>query len=1791
MVPRFLKRVGNAVRNAAVGAAYQIAPGGRTFADAQREEEERSRRAQQQALQRQQQAQQAAQRAAARQQLTVAKPKPTPRITVAQPGVSPKIKLAGLPIAPMPTSTLQVKNNGPKIPVPAPPKDNSIPTKVRDFVVGAARDSVRMPATVAVSLAQKGASQGRTAQNSTIAQLQKLSYDERKRQIKEAGKQKNSGLALVLKNMGVDPNDPSDENLRAAMGRVVKKGSKASEGTYTPGSRVEKLIFGKEKVESYQKRRAGYEQALLDEKSPLFNTGKEGRAAGKRDAKQLSYVGIFLTAGLDAPGLGGPAKSAGQKLLKKLAKSKDPAAIKQALEEVGVSASEEAIGKVVNAKNSKQVAEALKGAPATAPADTVRLADSAADRKLKLAEGKQQLATRLSMPLDDRTPGLPDKPDNYFNTEKADMLAPIDMLRSIKSPEDNIQSSESAVGRMREALQGSADKRDPITVRQLPDGSYEVVDGNATLTAAQRLGWKQLPIKVDNELNDYTPDQIKGAFAVADRAKAIDKDFQGSMGEIAKSLGLNYMAGPVKSGKRILQKGVTDYAGDFNRVKDAVRGTIMLGNPDNFQDVVSRIGSQYEIMRIKNGYETASNGYKDVKVNVRLPDGSISELILATPEMIRAKEVLGGHQLYEEARVTVDRARLDELEQQMNRLYADADQAAARRIASSSDTSVPSTKALAGGNGLPEGITKPDAESPVYTTLTGVSSTEKNRTLSSIPTTIAEKEANSNIPLLPGEKERRFTDQLRTDELTPDELINAVPGYKPITNKETFAAATAQVDADPNSALTQILDMPKLENPTDIAKAQYLLRQAIESEDLGAAKALAQKLGVSATDIAQSLQIYAAYKRTTPEGALRDVLNRVEAANKNRKGNLIELTPEQQKNITDLAQQVQDVRQRNSQQLDDLRKAVDAMRAAEGLPAREAGNALQPGRTAGGSGGVVRLKDPSKMSPDLRAAENALASQEQRAAREIEVAEGQLERAKQEAVPAGLLDKVSLAQTIAQLGNPKTLIRNIVGNLGFGAIRNASDVVAAAIDAPLSLITKKRSAVLPSAKTQIKGFGRGLKLGAEDVKLNIDTSPLATQFDVPKGPVFQSKIGKAAEKGLAYALRVPDRAATEAAFQESLRNQMRAAQKTAGKNGKILTKPTDDMIERAIHEAAEATFQDDNAVSTMFSGIKKVLNAGKGFGLGDLVLKYPKTPGSLLDKGIKYSPLGFAKSVIELGRPLFGQPFDQREFVRSTAQALTGSTALVGTGALLAHLGIITGDPDEDKDMAALQKLQGISQYKINVSALKRFIASGGDPDESKLREGDKLVSYDWAQPAAVGLAVGANIAKNGGNVDTAIGQIAASLQEGANTLAEQPLITGLTRLFQYKSLPEGIAGAVASLPSSFVPTLFNQVSQLMDNRTRETYDPDWMKQAINQAKAKVPGVAQTLPVRADVWGKDAERFQNGTNNLFNVFFNPAFQSTYVTTPESKMVMDIYNSIGDKSGAPKIVDKSVTVEGEKRKLTAKEYNDLQRYVGTATQEMFKQLATDKSFQQLPDDQKAQRLSSLLTAIGQAGRSSVLGIALPKSASDQAKRVLGGNRTLTTAKNLPDGMSQQGADVLTRVSGLDAEAKKEFMADGKNEYAYKLAEYERDFKAGKLNTIQQFEKQLDLGKLKVQTTYPQPARDLYGLSKAELKQFIATNKVDKKDLDAMFKLDKELYDKGFIKSMKYEDGLSSAKGGKGKKVKAQKPRFGSFRLVNVPATMNTTGNDVLQSYGAAIAALPSMKIKLPPESESDIKIAL
>lgn len=793
-------------------------------------------------------------------------------------------------------------------------------------------------------------------------------------------------------------------------------------------------------------------------------------------------------------------------------------------------------------------------------------------------------------------------------------------------------------------------------------------------------------------------------------------------------------------------------------------------------------------------------------------------------------------------------------------------------------------------------------------------------------------------------------------------------------------------------------------------------------------------------------------------------------------------------------------------------------------------------------------------------------------------------------VPSSWAAKISTGQTMAQLLNPKTAIRNVLGNTLFGGVDNISQVLASGIDKATSKVRgSARTTALPSAKAQLGGLKSGAKQAIEEINKGVNLGP-NTQFELGDVPTFRGGIMGGLEKTMSYELRVPDRAAYQAAFDDTVHGLMKANK---------LDKPTAEILEQANANGLYKTFQDNSTAAKLFVKSKEALNHvgiegkdGKRFGLGDLLLKYPKTPGNILARGLDYSPVGIVKGLTQIVKPaITGKPFNQHTFANSIARGTVGTGAIIGAGAVLGGLGIITEAPNEDTDARNLQKASGQGGYQINVDALRRYLFSGFDSDEAKLKEGDTLVSYDWAQPMSIPLSAGAAIGKKQNPGDAAISTV-SNAANGLNTLIEQPLVSGLNTFFNNVK-NKGVVGAAGETakgaPASFVPTASNQTRQLTDNTTRSTYDPRLygLVQSLNMVANKIPGASYLLHPQVDTLGNDKQNYQNGSNNLLNVAFNPAFVNKYQPDSAAKLPLGIMNDTGETKQIPTTTKTTQKVNGENMQLTAQQNEDFQRYVGLKTRDYLETASKDKQFMSLNQQDQATRISQAISNIQQAARVQVLG-GNSDNADKNVKNILTtGAATLNTkavssgvsSVDINDKIASEYKDTLNKYSS-DDDRKKWFNSENDAEYKYNLAKYENAKANGTLSTADDIRTKRSVYKDKVGSSYSKNVREMYTLSKTELADYLNTEDgTDKAKLyDELYAYDRALYDAGLVSSLKFKYGFASGsksgkKGGKkGNGVTEGKAMVSLARQLNKLTTPKTTGS---KSPAAGIK-LPQLK---------------
>ena len=752
-----------------------------------------------------------------------------------------------------------------------------------------------------------------------------------------------------------------------------------------------------------------------------------------------------------------------------------------------------------------------------------------------------------------------------------------------------------------------------------------------------------------------------------------------------------------------------------------------------------------------------------------------------------------------------------------------------------------------------------------------------------------------------------FLTQENRDKLSKEDYIKH---YDTVSNEESMSKALDRLneggEAELNRWFAKGTDNKAFSNlqttwdSTDVAEGWILLKRAQDNGDYDMMVEVAKKMREIGTKSGQAVQMYNLLARLTPEGMVKYATS----------------------------------------ELDEAWKIASKNKSKEWVDKYAQDFQLTPDETEY----IVNQMQKVEKMPDGRA-------------KTVEIAK--VQKMLQDKLPPIKGQGIKSWMRISMLLNPKTQVRNVMGNAVIAPVNAVADTFAAIADRQIAKKTGVRTTGNTNIKNYAKGFKKGLVESYEDFKLGVNTRNIqGNRFEIGEGKSFNenhkgvlSKPRNAISKGfnrldslLSFVLDAGDRGFYEASFVNSINNQM-----TLNKTSEV----TQDMIDVATNEALSRTWQDNNNYTKFVLDIRRGMNkiSAKGYGLGDVLIPFAKTPANLTKAIVDYSPVGLVKTLasdavklnnnIKTGTVTTEQ---QHKFVQNLGKATAG-TMLYVAGMALAQAGITSGANDDDKDVSDFMKnTLGIQPYSVKI--------------------GNHTFTYDWAQPVAAPFAITADVTRTLNKDDVTLKDaIITSLDSGFNILMEQSFVSGIQNVLNtsYGSTTENIIDEILGLPARAVPTFVKQINDMIDPKTRMTFEKGkQLESAKNQVKTKIPGLSDELPVKRDTLGREVEKY-GGENNIFNIFFNPANISKGKVSESAKEIYEVYQSTKDKTIMPRSApnDLSTTItnkKGEKKKkelsLDNKDKSEFLKISGGIINDNVKELKDNKYYKKLDDDEKA-----------------------------------------------------------------------------------------------------------------------------------------------------------------------------------------------------------------------------------------------
>ena len=599
------------------------------------------------------------------------------------------------------------------------------------------------------------------------------------------------------------------------------------------------------------------------------------------------------------------------------------------------------------------------------------------------------------------------------------------------------------------------------------------------------------------------------------------------------------------------------------------------------------------------------------------------------------------------------------------------------------------------------------------------------------------------------------------------------------------------------------------------------------------------------------------------------------------------------------------------------------------------------------------------------------------------------------AVSAG--EKVKTVRRTGMLSKVSTVMRNLVSNNVFDPIDSIARNVSVPLDMLVSTITGTRSVAGDASwfsAAKRKGSMDGLARACMEVGLDVDASGTAGKYENTSNRTFKmsggvfSKLMSVWEAYEGYTLKATDefqKGGIEASVQKGIDRLY--------EKGKI----TDDSLRNAgEQEALYRTFQDKTVLSDAAIGVRNALNKAHigDIGAGDIMLPFAQVPSNLGARAIEYSPAGLGVAaadfinMIDSARKGEFTAAQQAKAVQGVGRALTGSgmIAIAAAGALRGWLKV-TGD-DDDKNKDALGKTHGLDGTQLNISAALRDLRG----ESAQWQAGDQLLSIGFLDPLNAQLTTGALIADGiRSEAGVTAGRVLGNSLSGAlQSVLDTPVMSTFQDVatnYEYSgaSTPGGkmmdaAQKYAANQLSSVIPNSLRGIAQGLDDTERNAYSSDnvW-QQAVDNAKASIPGLRETLPAKTDVWGNPVKN-EGGFRNFMNRNINPGNVTTYKPDAVSSEIEKISEATNTSLYPDRTAPRSLKVDGEAVSLTFEQRSMYQKAYGDAYSAAVTSLMNDKNYKAMPDSMKAEILQQAKdTATEQARDSLGIGYEVKSSA--------------------------------------------------------------------------------------------------------------------------------------------------------------------------------------------------------------------
>ena len=573
-------------------------------------------------------------------------------------------------------------------------------------------------------------------------------------------------------------------------------------------------------------------------------------------------------------------------------------------------------------------------------------------------------------------------------------------------------------------------------------------------------------------------------------------------------------------------------------------------------------------------------------------------------------------------------------------------------------------------------------------------------------------------------------------------------------------------------------------------------------------------------------------------------------------------------------------------------------------------------------------------------------------------------------VPGTFRAKYDTLRYLAMLGNPRTHIRNILGNTLFQIPVTVKNRVGAIVEVAASAATggkTERSKSLLGANPFGKlaaecraDFSNAKDFLEQSSKYNEGQTSLSDIEKKAKAFSDDNFIGKAVNKGSDFnsrALEAEDTAAKKWIYTQSMAGFLKA-------NGyKSMSDAPQSVLNRArdyaAQEALRNTFNDKNVVSDAVSDLGKLSksdNPAKKFAgyIVEGMVPFKRTPTNIAVRAAEYSPIGAVLGAVDTVRGAKAKDVVQvSKGLDRVATGLSG-TALMLAGFLAAGAGYVTGGDDDDDRQQAFNDLTGHQNYAL------------------ELKNGTSI-TLDWLAPEAIPFFVGAELYNQGLDQGLQFKDMLSAVKNASAPMLEMSMLQGLNDTFDSaayaKNRGDSVLGSVVmSALTNYVtqafPTLGGQIERTGEDLRMTTYVdkskelPTDLQYTIGKISQKIPGLDYQQIPYIDAWGR-TEATGDALMRTFNNLVNPAYVSQVEVDKVEAELQRVKDATGDSTVFPSRAEKSIEFDNETHNLTAEQYQKYAKAKGQNSYKLVQQAMQLPAYKQMGNGGKAELLNKML----------------------------------------------------------------------------------------------------------------------------------------------------------------------------------------------------------------------------------------